>query len=81
MFFTTFFFNEEMRHFSLVVYCDSQSINSCRLKERQFTYHSTVIIMQEGHKLNMIRWEMCFMTTLCSCIIRNPVNEILLTKN
>ena len=27
----------------LVAYYDSQSINSCRLKERQFTYHSTVI--------------------------------------
>uniref|UniRef100_F6HBD8 Uncharacterized protein n=1 Tax=Vitis vinifera TaxID=29760 RepID=F6HBD8_VITVI len=55
---------------------------ACSLIEREtIKYHSTVIIMQEGHKLNLIRWKMCFWTILCSCIIRNPVNEILLTKN
>ncbi|XP_034703894.1 uncharacterized protein LOC117928135 [Vitis riparia] len=51
------------------------------IERETIKYHSTVIIMQEGHKLNLIRWKMCFWTILCSCIIRNPVNEILLTKN
>ncbi|CBI24954.3 unnamed protein product, partial [Vitis vinifera] len=52
-----------------------------QIERETIKYHSTVIIMQEGHKLDLIRWKMCFWTILCSCIIRNPVNEILLTKN